>query len=404
MTQRSAGRREHDGDVATLATLAGVVLVVLDEHGSLIRCNGATAGLADRAFESDDWRDAFDPVDVATLLTELADTDRLVLRSRLRAAGGDVWVELHGRRDGDRWVCAASDVTQQVHVDAELRRIRHVVDATSDLVVVSDLETGEVLWSNDTATIILGLAPGIPRGIDDILPEDQDIGSVMEAIEVSGAWTGLLDLEPAPQYRVPCKVNIMKGVDPGTRRETYSLVAKDISDLRAAERKLRWAANHDDLTGLANRTVLEEELELLLVQLRETGGRAGLLYCDLDRFKPINDEHGHAAGDEVLRTVGTRLGQAIRSHDLACRVGGDEFVVLVTGVEPPATIELVADRIEEAILRPIDIGTTAVSVGISIGIVELNGDIPDVAAAIRLADEQMYAVKESRSTRSGRPA
>lgn len=403
MTARRLARTECDGDVDLLATLAGVVLVVIAEDGTLVQAHGATGGLANRAFEADDWRSAFDAADVSALLAELAAPDSEHLHCRLRSTRCEAWVELNGRRDHHRWVLAATDVTDQVRIDAELGRIRHVVDATSDLVVVSDQVTGEVLWSNDTATIILGLSPGIPRSTYDIIPDDQDIGAVLDAIETSGAWTGLLDLEPAPHYRVPCKVNIIKGVDPSTRRNTVSLVAKDISDLRAAERKLRWAANHDDLTGLANRTVLEEELDLLLVELHGGQSSAGLLYCDLDRFKPINDEHGHAAGDEVLRTVGTRLSQAIRSNDLACRVGGDEFVVLVTGVDPPMTVTRIAERIERSIRRPIDIGATTVTVGISVGTVELTRDTTDAATAIRLADEQMYATKQARTSRSGRP-
>jgi diguanylate cyclase (GGDEF)-like protein len=124
--------------------------------------------------------------------------------------------------------------------------------------------------------------------------------------------------------------------------------------------RLRAAALRDPLTGLGNRKALFDALE---------GDPAGgaLLYCDLDRFKPINDAHGHAAGDRVLAQVGRRIGATVRAGDLVTRAGGDEFVVLACGADRSAAAAL-AERIRTAVEQPIAVGDGEVQVGVTIGI------------------------------------
>jgi hypothetical protein len=102
----------------------------------------------------------------------------------------------------------------------------------------------------------------------------------------------------------------------------------DISAERAEREGLLWSANHDELTGLANRLALTRHLDTLLAH-RQTSTPAALLMLDLDRFKPINDQHGHAAGDAMLRAVAQALTGCVRGGDLAVRLGGDEFAVLL---------------------------------------------------------------------------
>lgn len=386
------------GDLELLSELTGSAVVVLDDEASLVRTAGATTGPLE-AVVAGDWRRMLADGDLVELTTVLADGNQTAFVHRLRLMELDRWVELRGQRRDGSWACVATDVTDEVHLEAELHQVRHILEATSDLVVVCDLDTGEVLWSNDTATVILGLAPGIPRGLGDIVPDGQ-IEALLEAVRVSGSWTGVIDLEPAPQYVVPCKVNLLRGARPADRRSTVSLIARDISDLRAIEGKLRWAADHDDLTGLANRGVLEAAIGELLRTLGPSSAPASVLALDLDGFKPVNDLHGHAAGDEVLRVVGHRLREAVRDGDLACRMGGDEFVVLARRVDG-ATARSLADRIVESVRQPVDVGAAEVSVEASVGIVELTVDLPDAGTALRLADEAMYEVKR-RTQRSRR--
>ncbi len=126
---------------------------------------------------------------------------------------------------------------------------------------------------------------------------------------------------------------------------------------------LRFAANHDPLTGLANRRTLLERLRGPV----PTDPDGTVLFIDVDDFKPVNDDYGHAMGDAVLQVVGERLRQAVRPTDLVARYGGDEFVIYCPGSNDPRQIDELADRLERAMRRPIGLEGLTVQVGISIG-------------------------------------
>ena len=148
---------------------------------------------------------------------------------------------------------------------------------------------------------------------------------------------------------------------------------------------LRHRALHDPLTGLANRALLDE-------RIGARDGDVSLLYLDLDGFKPVNDVHGHAAGDEVLRIVARRLERCVRAGDTVARLGGDEFVLLVgAGAE-----QEVADRVRTAFFDPFVVGGELLRVGVSVGIAT---GPPDADALLAQADDEMYAVKRSRTSR-----
>ncbi len=171
--------------------------------------------------------------------------------------------------------------------------------------------------------------------------------------------------------------------------------AVDITDLRETQNALLHMAETDPLTGLLNRQAVMDRVQTLL----ETGeaGDLAILFCDLDGFKAVNDELGHAAGDEVLREVAGRMQRAVHSDDVLGRLGGDEFVVILrnTTVAGPA---IVADRIRKAIEAPFSHRGHAARVGISIG-TAIARDHLTVANMIAAADEAMYQVKRDTKRR-----
>jgi diguanylate cyclase (GGDEF)-like protein/PAS domain S-box-containing protein len=150
--------------------------------------------------------------------------------------------------------------------------------------------------------------------------------------------------------------------------------------------RLEQAAYRDPLTGLGNRQVFFDVLD------REHPSGA-LLYCDLDRFKPVNDELGHAAGDDVLRHVATRLRSCVRAEDLLARIGGDEFVILLRGASVEQATAL-ADRITAAFAEPFDVAGTCVDLGISIGIAHTDGGLTE--ENLDAADRALYEQKARR--------
>ena len=182
-------------------------------------------------------------------------------------------------------------------------------------------------------------------------------------------------------------------------RHTEAL-QREIGKRREAQNRYRNLANTDELTGLANRRHFIDHLSTVIAELRPDSPAVELVYLDLDRFKPINDQHGHAVGDQVLKAVAERLRNLVREADLAARLGGDEFAALVQFGEPASQPKELVQRLTTTIEQPIRLGNLTVQVGCSVGTVQLSPEM-DVQTALRAADEEMYKVKISRRTAGG---
>ncbi len=184
-------------------------------------------------------------------------------------------------------------------------------------------------------------------------------------------------------------------VSAASSRERGALWLRHITDItatRQAMEQLEYQAGHDELTGLANRRVLMDQLRLCLQPIPQSTD-AAILLLDIDRFKVINDSLGHSTGDEVLRVVADRLRLAVRPQDVVCRLGGDEFVVLLRGPVSGIESSAVASRLLELLSDPIELGTTRMFLSASIGIAnptEADDALEDV---LRHADAAMYRAK-----------
>ncbi|MGO1075947.1 diguanylate cyclase domain-containing protein [Inquilinus sp. CA228] len=167
----------------------------------------------------------------------------------------------------------------------------------------------------------------------------------------------------------------------------------DVSARKALEQKIEYMANHDALTGLANRHALDAALRDRIADYRRRSAGAVLMVIDLDGFKAVNDGHGHLAGDAVLRALSERLTQVLPAHMMVARVGGDEFAV-IGGEVKAGEIEALAGRIGAALAVPIPVGTGTVLVGASIGWAFLPGDAEDEQGLATVADARLYAAKQ----------
>ncbi len=184
----------------------------------------------------------------------------------------------------------------------------------------------------------------------------------------------------------------------------------DITDRKEAEEQVAFLAYHDSLTGLANRALLEEMLDPALARARRANMSVALLFMDLDGFKEVNDTLGHQAGDELLKEVADRLVEATRDTDVVARQGGDEFLVLLTDLEPGSEAEMVdgkdkavqvaelmAQRIHTAMRAPVFVGEAEVHTSASIGISVFPLDAVDTRALLKNADAAMYESKKDRA-------
>lgn len=178
--------------------------------------------------------------------------------------------------------------------------------------------------------------------------------------------------------------------------EAKSAVMEELRDLnerlQGAKRMAEAQALTDTLTGLRNRRAMD----LMLADLVDAGQPFGLMHIDLDYFKAVNDTHGHAAGDHVLREVAVVLLDETRKGDLVARVGGDEFVIIFPGLSDPDALTRIADRMVERLLTPIDFEGRPCRISASIGIaLSTDHDRPDPDRILQDADEALYASKHA---------
>lgn len=176
-------------------------------------------------------------------------------------------------------------------------------------------------------------------------------------------------------------------------------VARDVTALRQAEAKLRFLAHHDPLTGLTNRALFYDRLDLALRAARRHQNGLVVLFLDVNDFKHINDAHGHAVGDRVLYTVARRLESCVRETDTVARMGGDEFTVLLTNIESADAISGKVERILAVMAEPLGAEFDGVRMpSCSVGVACYPADGKDADTLLSHADGDMYGMKKRRST------
>jgi diguanylate cyclase (GGDEF)-like protein len=176
-------------------------------------------------------------------------------------------------------------------------------------------------------------------------------------------------------------------------RATNALLMRELAALKEREARTQRLAHRDDLTGLYNRRRMRELLDLTIAEAARHGQCVGLLFIDLNGFKSINDEYGHAAGDRILSHVATRISGRVRTGDIVCRFGGDEFVVILPSVPDAKAVAQVADAIRERLALPywIDDNEQHLTAAIGESMYPHDGESADVL--LHRADQTMYRLK-----------
>ena len=181
----------------------------------------------------------------------------------------------------------------------------------------------------------------------------------------------------------------------GPRLLGVGSVVIDVTGQREAEKALTHSATHDALTGLPNRALFSDRLLVALAQAERTGSLVAVLFCDVDRFKMINDSLGHSAGDALLRQVGARLATVVRQGDTVARLGGDEFALLCTDVAGVDEARAVGERVCAVLREPIQVGPRLLTSTMSVGVAVAEPGERDVADLLRDADVAMYQAKDA---------
>ncbi|MEB0288240.1 diguanylate cyclase [Cryobacterium sp. MDB1-18-2] len=293
-----------------------------------------------------------------------------------------------------------ADVSERMAAQQRLGEVLEfqnaVLETTPDLITVFDLDEEKLLWASKSLSETYGYSV---EGLSDPAERDRAVPSEDRGIYRAAQERVRLALD---HEVVHCRHRMVtadgrslwveRGLTPFKRNvegrvTQYLSVSRDITGLVHAERQLDRAANHDDLTGLANRRQFISALE---EAVGRESGEVALVYCDLDDFKSINDRHGHAVGDTVLCLVAERLGAVVRPSDLVARLGGDEFVILITGGIPEASA--LVERITERMRPVFPIGDLTLAVRASIG-VAIGAPGASAEDLFARADADMYRMK-----------
>lgn len=295
------------------------------------------------------------------------------------------------------------DITCQKLLEESLRLTVAAVEHAGDALVLMD-HRGNVMSVNPAFTQITGYTKeqasgqwflGLihkPSGRHDKAFFRNAVGTV----ETDGQWKGEAWAKRADGQIVPTVLTLSAIRDPHTQRvKHYVGVFSDISRQKEYEMQLQQMAWHDDLTGVANRSLLIERGNRALLQAERHDTILALVFVDLDRFKAINDTYGHVFGDELLKQVAERLCLCVRASDTVARIGGDEFVLLLPEVAEEEGGKTVLEKIRRAMLEPFIIGGQTVGIGASLGIAYYPQDGLDMPTLLQQADEGLYRMKKA---------
>ena len=315
----------------------------------------------------------------------------------MRADGSEFDIELTINRielpAGPLFTASIRDISERLDVERELRtaeeRYRTLVEQLPLIVYVDEAGDGSPnLYTSPQTTVILGYTPDDwrdPHLLERILhPDDRErvLTEVREDLGRRGPLRSEYRLIARDGRTVWVRDEATAICDPDGKPRNWQGYLLDVTAEREAACELERLAFSDQLTGLANRAMLERA-----IVERSARGEVTLLYLDLDDFKTVNDGLGHSIGDELLVIVGHRLSQLVRDSDIVARIGGDEFGVLVTASNPAR----VAKRIVASLRQPIPIGEHELGISVSVGIASGR----DASTILRRADMAMYHAKST---------
>ena len=302
----------------------------------------------------------------------------------------------HGRIT--HFVGVQEDITDSVNKEQRLRQSATVFDNAQEGMTVTELD-GTIIEVNRAFSEITGyrrdeIIGSNPRILQSGRHDRGFYQAMWASLQESGRWSGEVWNRRKSGEVYPQLLTISVVRDECGRACNYVGVFADISKLKQSEEQLEYLAHHDPLTGLPNRLLFNARLHHAVEQARRNNYLLAVLFLDLDRFKNINDAHGHTAGDELLRQVGERLGRCVRTEDTIARIGGDEFIILLERLVTPEHASLVAEKIQRAFTAPFTIEGMDQYVTASIGIGSFPRDAQDSITLVRNADTALYRVKE----------
>ncbi|MDB6146179.1 MAG: sensory box/GGDEF domain/EAL protein [Pseudomonas sp.] len=346
------------------------------------------------------------PDDLTTLRANLP--TQLFLFDCLRADGRKIPIELrlvlvwdeHGTFEGILGV--GRDISQQRRAEKDLRMAATVFEHSTSAILITD-PAGYIVQANDAFSRVSGYAVSqvldqLPTMLTVDDQQEAHLRYILKQLHQRGSWEGEVWLKRRSGEHYPAWVGITAVFDDEGDLASYVCFFSDISERKASEQRIHRLAYYDALTHLPNRTLFQDRLHTALQQAERQQAWVVLMFLDLDRFKPINDSLGHAAGDRMLKEMATRLLGCVADDDTVARMGGDEFTLLL---QPGATRQIalnraihVAEQILGSLVKPFVLEGREFFVTASIGIALSPQDGNELSQLMKNADTAMYHAKE----------
>ena len=292
------------------------------------------------------------------------------------------------------------DITFRKSAEVELRLKSDLLEAVTDAIVLRD-KAGNIVYANEVAYKSHGYTREeyMNLNLRELLTAEcaKNIELCEKTLNEKGYATYNSEIICKDGTVTPLEIHAR--VIKSENREYVLSVGRDITERRQVEKQLTHLATHDPLTGLPNRILFHDRLATALENTGRSMKRLAVMILDLDGFKVINDTLGHAAGDSLLTMVSERLRGILRRSDTIARMGGDEFMILVSDINTGDNIGLIAQKVLDVFEKPFMLDGHRTGITVSIGIAEypLDGDVSDTL--IQNADKSMYAAKEQGGNR-----
>jgi diguanylate cyclase (GGDEF)-like protein/PAS domain S-box-containing protein len=320
-----------------------------------------------------------------------------------RQDGKAIWIMLTGRplntkdvRSGSIWVYV--DITEKREHEAQLLLAERVFAHSSEALLITD-RAGLIINVNRAFTQITGFSReeaigNTPRMLKSNRHEDSFYREMWATVTEKGHWEGEVwdQRKNGEQYPKWLAITVVR--DSHGAILNYIGCFSDITERKAAQEKIQYLAHHDALTSLPNRLLLRDRYTHAREQTRRSGRSMAFMFLDLDHFKRINDSLGHRVGDELLIGVVKRLRSCVRECDTLSRQGGDEFILILNGIENKESAAAIAQKILDSLSQPFQIGPHTLNTSVSIGIAIAPEDGDDFDSLMQKSDTAMYVSKE----------
>ncbi|WP_043741934.1 sensor domain-containing protein [Novispirillum itersonii] len=322
-----------------------------------------------------------------------------------RQDGSQIWITENARcvRDSSGQIRyyegTVEDISDRRRREEEIRLLAKVFDSTAEGIAVLDTE-GRVYAVNPAFAAVTGQDAAALTGqplplVADGLHERSYLTTILERVSQSGTYNGEIFATRRGGEVFPAELSVAPVRLPDGQISHFVLHVADITSRKSDEAYVRFHANYDMLTRLPNRRLVIERLEQALEKCLAEGRKGCVLFLDLDRFKVINDTYGHAVGDELLRMVAKRLRHCTKPDDTIGRLGGDEFLILMTDVAQDQDGIDMADKVLYSLSEPFSLLGTEQFCLPSIGISYFPDHGTTVSDVLRTADIAMYQSKKN---------